>query len=292
VVGEGRPKPKEEEVEEDEVDEGLGQIRLSKRYSHQVIPPRMAGAARQGQISKVANAELDSHADTVVAGSSCKVLEFTEKCCDVYPYSDQYDPVQNVPIAKVATAYDHPVTGETFILVFGQALYMGDSMEHTLICPNQARFNGVVIDDVPRHLSPNKSSTHSIFFPNENVQIPLCLNGVISCFPTCFPTDKEIQDCKWLIVTNDLPWEPSSDHFAEQELLYHDDAHPVTHDRDVYSLSSIIHRNIGALNTESRKLSTPDSEIARTFNCSPAIAQKTRLVTTQKGIRSVTNHLT
>jgi hypothetical protein len=247
----------------------------------------MAGAARQGQISKVANAELDSHADTVVAGSSCKVLEFTEKCCDVYPYSDQYDPVQNVPIAKVATAYDHPVTGETFILVFGQALYMGDSMEHTLICPNQARFNGVVIDDVPRHLSPNKSSTHSIFFPNENVQIPLCLNGVISCFLTCFPTDKEIQDCKWLIVTNDLPWEPSSDHFAEQELLYHDDAHPVTHDRDVYSLSSIIHRN-----TESRKLSTPDSEIARTFNCSPAIAQKTRLVTTQKGIRSVTNHLT
>ncbi len=66
----------------------------------------------------------------------------------------------------------------------------------------------------------------------------------------------------------------------------------MTHDRDVYSLSSIIHRNIGALNTESRKLSTPDSEIARIFNCSPAIAQKTRLVTTQKGIHSVTDHLT
>lgn len=104
--------------------------------------------------------------------------------------------------------------------------------------------------------------------------------------------DKEIQDCKWLIVTNDLPWEPSSDHFAEQELLYHDNDHTPTYDRDVYSISSIIHRNVGALNTEPRKLSTPDSEIARIFQCSPAIAQKTRLVTTQKGIRNVTDHLT
>ena len=158
-------------------------------------------------------AELDSHADTVVAGSSCKVLEFTEKSCDVYPYADSYEPIKNVPIAKVATAYDHP-TGETFIIIFGQALYMGDTMEHSLICPNQARVNGVIVEDVPKHLSPGKSSSHSIFFPDDDVQLPLQLNGVISCFPTRFPSDHELNNCRWLVMTNDLPWEPSSPEFA------------------------------------------------------------------------------
>jgi hypothetical protein len=41
-----------------------------------------------------------------------------------------------------------------------------------------------------------------------------------------------------------------------------------------------------------RKLSIPDTKIAKIFNCSPSIATKTRMVTTQKGIRSMTDHLT
>jgi hypothetical protein len=69
-------------------------------------------------VNKVAFAELDSHADTVVAGSTCKVLELTEKSSDVYPYADSYEPIKNVPVAKVATAYDHPL-GETFIIILG-----------------------------------------------------------------------------------------------------------------------------------------------------------------------------
>jgi len=47
---------------------------------------------------------------------------------------------------------------------------MGDRMSHTLICPNQARTNGVIVDDVPQHLSHDNSSTHSIYFPNEQVR--------------------------------------------------------------------------------------------------------------------------
>jgi hypothetical protein len=269
----------------------IGQVRSGKRYLT-TAGIRVASAVHQVPETKVANAELDSHADTVVAGSTCRILELTEKSCIVYPYSEKYDPIQNVPIAKVATAYDHPVSGETFILIFGQALFMGDTMEHTLICPNQARFNGVIIDDVPKHLSPNQSSTHSIFFPNEGVRIPLQMNGVISCFKTRLPSEREIQNCRWLTVTNDTPWEPSSNQFAEQESFCQEEMQPQVYDRDIYSLSSIIHSNICAINTGSRKLTVPDIEIARIFNCSPAVATKTRLVTTQKGVRSVSKHLT
>ena len=54
--------------------------------------------------------------------SSCSVLEFTKKVCDVFSVSNDFEPLHQVPIAKVAKAYDHPDTGETFILIFGQAL--------------------------------------------------------------------------------------------------------------------------------------------------------------------------
>lgn len=170
---------------------------------------------------------------------------------------------------------------------------MGESIEHSLICPNQARTNGVIIDDVPKHLSPGGSSTHSIFFPEENVRLPLQLNGVISCFPTRYPSDQELNDCKWLIMANYLPWEPSSPEFAAHEFLYEENAHhPPVSERDIFSLSIVLHRNVSALNTNPRKLSLSDERIERIFPCSPSVAAKTRLVTTQKGIRSVTGHLT
>jgi hypothetical protein len=79
------------------------------------------GSEAQG--CKESKAERDSHADTTVAGSSCRVLESTEKVCGVFSVSNDFEPLHQISIAKVATAYDHPNdTGETFILIFGQAL--------------------------------------------------------------------------------------------------------------------------------------------------------------------------
>ena len=48
--------------------------------------------------------ELDSHADTIVAGKNCIVLSYTGKECSVVPYQDGYESTDNVPIANVATA--------------------------------------------------------------------------------------------------------------------------------------------------------------------------------------------
>ena len=84
--------------------------------------------------------------------------------------------MEDIPIVKAAVAYDDPVTDETFVLIIGQALYFGDKIQDLL------RANGVVVDDIPRHLSPNFSSSHSIYFPEEKIRIPLSLNGVISYF--------------------------------------------------------------------------------------------------------------
>ena len=69
--------------------------------------------------------ELDSHAETCVAGATWKVMEYTGVVCDVYPYSDSYKPLKQVPVVEAVTAYNHPA-GETFILVLAQALFLGN----------------------------------------------------------------------------------------------------------------------------------------------------------------------
>lgn len=94
--------------------------------------------------------ELDSHADTIVLGSNAIILQYTSRECDVSPYADTYQPIIDVPIvtgAKVVTS-DH--TGLTYILVFNEAIWMGDILlDHSLINPNQMRAFGVSVQDNP-----------------------------------------------------------------------------------------------------------------------------------------------
>ena len=80
---------------------------------------------------------MDSHADTTVCGANCTILSYTDKVCEVTPYTDAYDPIKDVPIVKAATAFTNTETGETSILVFNEAIWMGSTMNHTLVNPNQ-----------------------------------------------------------------------------------------------------------------------------------------------------------
>ena len=98
--------------------------------------------------------ELDSHADTIVAGSNCIILNYAGKVCDVSPYRDDYTPVTNVPIVNAATAWQSSHTGQTYILVFNESLWMGDSMDTTLVNPNQLRHYGTQVQDNPMSQLP------------------------------------------------------------------------------------------------------------------------------------------
>ncbi|KAI2497148.1 hypothetical protein MHU86_17351 [Fragilaria crotonensis] len=60
--------------------------------------------------------ELDTHADTCVAGSNTVVLDLTGKVASVSPFCDsEFKALEDIPIATVATAYDCPSTGKTYI---------------------------------------------------------------------------------------------------------------------------------------------------------------------------------
>jgi len=116
---------------------------------------------------------------------------------NVSAFSEQLETMENIPIITAATTIDDPATGEKMLIIIGQALYMGDKVQLTLLCPNQMRAFGVHVDDIPMHLAPDsKPSTHSVFCPDKNFNIPLQLKGVFSYFPSRTPTKDELETCK------------------------------------------------------------------------------------------------
>ena len=80
------------------------------------------------------------NADTSFLGNNFIPLTYTNISSDVYPYNDDYDPIENVPIVSGATASDQP-NGTTYILVFHGSLHYGTKIQHILINKNQVRLH-------------------------------------------------------------------------------------------------------------------------------------------------------
>ena len=80
--------------------------------------------------------EMDTHADTCVLGINFVILEYSGRVCDVYPYSQDYEAIKDIPIVRGATAVQDQDTGETYIFVINEGLWYGNRMYHSLINPN------------------------------------------------------------------------------------------------------------------------------------------------------------
>jgi hypothetical protein len=92
---------------------------------------------------------MDTHADTCVLGINFIVLEYSDRVCDVYPYSQEYDAGKYVPIVRGATAVQDQDTGETHIMIINEGLWYGNRMNHSLINPNQLRHFQIEVCDNP-----------------------------------------------------------------------------------------------------------------------------------------------
>jgi len=158
--------------------------------------------------------DLDSHADTCCAGMNCLLIEYDGRVVTVSPYHDEYEPMR-VKIATVATLWEDPRDGQSYILVIHEALYFGDRLKQTLLNPNQMRANGLIVEDVPRQFDNN--SSHSIKVPKLGKTIPLTLNGIISTFTSSKPTWEEYNTLPHIELTSSAPWDPNSVEYAERE---------------------------------------------------------------------------
>jgi hypothetical protein len=78
-------------------------------------------------------------------------------------------PFSDVPIGTVATAWVDPEMSEVIVIVMNEALFFGVRLDHTLICPNQLRSFGFIVNDIPKQF--DSKSTHSIEVPADNLKL-------------------------------------------------------------------------------------------------------------------------
>ena len=162
----------------------LGDITTSER--------RIKQTKREGNNNKEdtpfhGKSELDSHADTTVAGKNCVILCYTNRRCDVAPFSDKYTPMKDVPFVLEDTGYTS-ANGRNYMLVFNEALNINE-VQHTLINPNQCRNFGAEIQDNP--YDANKPM--AIISPDSEFTAFLQLEGTIIFLDIWYPSKKDLE---------------------------------------------------------------------------------------------------
>lgn len=88
-----------------------------------------------------------------------------------------------------------------------EGLWFGDRLDYSLLCPNQIRAHGLIVNDAPQQFDPG--STHAIKVPatfdNGPRSIPLYLLGIFSVFDTKRPSDDDMLSLKVVSLTDDTP---------------------------------------------------------------------------------------
>jgi hypothetical protein len=246
----------------------------------------------------VARNKLDTRADTICAGINFLCIRPTGMSCNVQGFHASFDPILEIPVASVATAWEEPTTGQTYILVIHQALYFGTQLDHSLINPNQIRVTGISVCNDPfdryRHLGINLDILH----------IPFQTDGNTIYFTSRVPTKQELEDCQYITLTDDEEWDPSETDltdYAQKEIkqvklakleLDMDEADVIMRQiSSVYSersLSKKVQETVrvtSQLISKTRHSVVSPENVARAWNIGIEKAKDTLRVTTQKGIR-------
>ena len=170
---------------------------------------RFVSSQRLSDDDKVSGCRLgiDSHADISCAGRHALVLEtFHGRQCNVHPFHDSYSPITKVNTVNAALAHDTE-DGKIYVLNLNQSLDFTSSMQHSILCTNQARIHDVKINDIPTVL--DRTSSQSIYFPAQDIRLPLLMNGPVPYLPVRAPTDADMEDCVHLDLTcGDHAWDP------------------------------------------------------------------------------------
>jgi hypothetical protein len=155
--------------------------------------------------------EMDTHADTCVLGPNFVILHYTNRECDVSPYTEVYESVKAVPIVSGATAWTDERTGLTYILVVNEALWMPNTVTTTLINPNQLRAYGITVQDNP-FAGPMYISNEG---EEDAVSISMFGVGTNISINTRTPTQEELDSCQHISLTSDTEWEPNDIKFPQ-----------------------------------------------------------------------------
>jgi hypothetical protein len=80
--------------------------------------------------------ELDSHADTSVAGSNFVAIYEPTRFVEVHGYSPELTPLRRIPLTTVGTTWVNPTDGQSYLLILHECIFFGTRLNHSLLCPN------------------------------------------------------------------------------------------------------------------------------------------------------------
>ena len=114
--------------------------------------------------------ELDLHANMVVMGKHCEILEDMGKVIDVTPFTPDYKPKTTI-IVDTVIKYVSEYNGKEYVLVFRNSFYF-PSMNHNLVPPFKMREKGIEVNDIPKtHLDDPSENNHSIYIRKYQVRM-------------------------------------------------------------------------------------------------------------------------
>jgi hypothetical protein len=148
------------------------------------------------------------------------VLEYTAQNCNVAPFSSLLPTLKDIPIVTAATVVHNKATGEWILLVMNQASWLGDEEDHSLICPNQLRMNGIMCDDIPLHLAHLHSGSVSLYGIrlDAGTVLPFTMDGTISRLNIRTPTDREIETLpRYELSSPKICWDPQLKELEDRE---------------------------------------------------------------------------
>ena len=224
---------------------------------------------------------IDSHADISCLGRHARITQYHDGInCSVQPFNDGYKPITNVSIADGAFAADSP-DGTSAILHINHALDFTSSMEHLILCTNQARANGTIVNDVPAILD-NKSPQNMVF-PQNGTSFPIAFNGPVPFINVRYPTDDDMDSMPHIHVTSEDRWNPEI--LSTTRTSVSGVEHQIS-ENDSYWMSNILsdNVNISGVNHVNSKALSPEY-LSTLWSIPIHVAKRTLDATTQDNIR-------
>ena len=84
-------------------------------------------------------------------------------------------------------------------------------MEHSLLCPIQARVNNVIIHNVPKSLT--SSSNQSIIITDHKFNVPIEFHGPIPFIDVTYPNEHDMEMHDWISLIPRRGWVPYIENF-------------------------------------------------------------------------------
>jgi hypothetical protein len=127
--------------------------------THKIAPifPVMIGNVSMSTTTREdeVRTELDNHADTCVVGdNTALVIHEFDQTVRVHGYTKSIGAMKAKTVSAVV-AYDHPETGDTYMLVIHQVILV-PKLKSNLLCPMQLHDFDIRVNDKPKYMVPNR----------------------------------------------------------------------------------------------------------------------------------------